>query len=162
MATPVNFRSPLLMDNDSPYVGNSPGADSRGRIHTKVSNTALEPIPVSFIPVAVNEFYAEASEVPVTPGVTQTLISLVVPANTQRFLERLSVTCRQESTFWLEANGVRVGSALTGPGQPSQFSWAPARPFPSGTTLDVKFQIRTGAPASVTVDCFLMGSDQPT
>lgn len=30
-----HFRSPLLMDSDQQYLGNSPGPDGRGRLHVK-------------------------------------------------------------------------------------------------------------------------------
>lgn len=43
----VSPRSPLWMDDDKQNLGNSPGEDGRGRLHTKISNTALEPIPVT-------------------------------------------------------------------------------------------------------------------
>lgn len=42
-----NFRSPLLIDNDSPYIGNSEGEDGRGRLHVKVSNANTETVPVA-------------------------------------------------------------------------------------------------------------------
>lgn len=35
------------MDNQDQNLGNSPGADGRGRLHTKISNTEDEPIPVT-------------------------------------------------------------------------------------------------------------------
>ena len=34
------------MDNDDQLLGNSPGDDNRGRLHTKIANTDSEPVPV--------------------------------------------------------------------------------------------------------------------
>lgn len=42
--TPGN--SQMTIDRSSP-VGNSPGADDRGRLHVKLANTVLEPVPIS-------------------------------------------------------------------------------------------------------------------
>jgi len=43
----IGFRAALAMDSDEQSLGNSPGADNRGRLHTKISNTNAEPIPIS-------------------------------------------------------------------------------------------------------------------
>lgn len=48
MPNDVNFRSPLLMDQDVQYLGNSPGDDGRGRLHVLIANKISEPLPVSF------------------------------------------------------------------------------------------------------------------
>lgn len=42
-----NFRSPLFVDSDQQYIGNSPGDDDRGRLHVKIANLGQEIIPVS-------------------------------------------------------------------------------------------------------------------
>lgn len=58
MAFVQYLRSILLMDQDTPYLGNSPGnpetnyPDGRGRLHVKIANKNSEPIPVS---VSVNQ-----------------------------------------------------------------------------------------------------------
>lgn len=46
--------SPLFMDNADQNVGNSPGPDGRGRIHTKISNDPDEPIPVQITGLIVS------------------------------------------------------------------------------------------------------------
>lgn len=54
--TPGN--SSLTLDRSSP-VGNSAGADDRGRLHTKVANKSTEPIPITtsyFATTILNEF----------------------------------------------------------------------------------------------------------
>lgn len=42
-----DLRSPLFMDSDQQYLGNTPGADGKGRLHVKVANEPGEPIPIS-------------------------------------------------------------------------------------------------------------------
>jgi len=157
---PLNsgFKPPLYMDNDDQMLGNSPGADLRGRLHVKVANKASEPIAVTFVESVNDEFFADATDIGTTPGVDQTLISFVVPIATQRQLSAVRATCRQEGIFWVLAGGLKIGSGLTGPGQPSSFSWTPARAIAAGVTIEVKFQERATGPVT-TVDCFLMGAD---
>lgn len=38
---------PLYVDTDNQYLGNTVGDDGKGRLHTYIANTALEPIPVT-------------------------------------------------------------------------------------------------------------------
>ena len=57
------FRSPLLMDSDEQYLGNSPGPDGRGRLHTlaQSAGTILDGVEYDEIqaayPDAVTEVY---------------------------------------------------------------------------------------------------------
>lgn len=43
----MSQRTALFMDSDEQNLGNTPGADGRGRLHTKISNGPGEPIPVT-------------------------------------------------------------------------------------------------------------------
>jgi len=72
----VSPRSPLWMDDDKQNLGNSPGDDGRGRLHTKISNTASEPIPVTGsidvdvpVPLPVEVINASPIDVNVTASV---------------------------------------------------------------------------------------------
>ena len=57
------FRSPLLMDSDAQYIGNSAGSDGRGRLHTlsQSSGTILDGIEydqiIASYPDTVTEIY---------------------------------------------------------------------------------------------------------
>ena len=58
--TPVN--AALTIDRSSP-VGNSPGLDGRGRLHTKISNTASEPVfvtPIDSLLTSGTNIFSEA------------------------------------------------------------------------------------------------------
>jgi len=154
-----NFRSPLMLDNDTPYVGNSTGPDGRGRVHTKISNTTAEPVPVEIVDGTPGiKFFSDIFDEPTTPGADQTLLSFTVPVSTLRQVNKVNVTLRQESYFWIEADGLKVGSGLTGPGQKSEICFNPTRPFSPGTLIEVKLKQRNGS-AVTTVDCVLSGSD---
>jgi hypothetical protein len=58
-----SFRSPLLMDSDDQYLGNTPGTDGRGRLHTlsQSSGTILDGVEYDEIlgayPDAITEVY---------------------------------------------------------------------------------------------------------
>jgi hypothetical protein len=154
-----DFRSPLLMDTDENYLGNSPGVDGRGRLHTKISNRQTEPVPVVIIPGAINQVIHIANADNTTPGSYQTLITSIVPSNTIRYLYKAQINVRQEGVFQVLANGDLIGSGRTGPGLSPVFEWMPQKPLTAGTVVELKFMQRPNSP-SVTCEGYLMGIDQ--
>ena len=94
-----------------------------------------------------------------TPGISQTLFSFSVPATKTRHLHQLFVTCRIEGSYNLIAGSAIIASGRTGASTPNnRFNFTPSRSFPSGTTIKLDFQSRTGSPA-VDVEAYLMATD---
>lgn len=153
--------SALTLDRSLP-VGDSPCDDGRGRLHVRVCNKATEPIPVT-VAGSVNNgtpFYKDSSDVG-TPGVTQTLFSLIVPANTDRQLKSLIVTSRTNSCWSLKADGSVIASGRTAPGHPeSLFRWDLGRSIVSGSMIDLEFTEAANQPAS-DVEAYLQALDVP-
>lgn len=160
--TDPNFRSPILMDDDAQYLGNSPGADGRGRLHVKVANQTSEAIPVVIVdtPAGGGEVYFNFDGLS-TPGVEQTLISTTVPADTTRRLDLAVMVSRFEGTFRIYADSELIGSGRTGPGQKASFAWDPKRPFLEAAVIELKFTQRQNSPPQ-NIEAYLMGIDTNT
>lgn len=113
MAT--NPRVPLVMDNDNQVLGNSPGQDLRGRLHTKVANTAAEAIPVYQTSGATQT--AVISNVALAGANVEVAVS--IPVNAKSFELRLREIGRLKIAF-------AEGETSTGPwltiGQGGSFS----------------------------------------
>lgn len=150
------------MDDDAQYIGNSPGADGRGRLHVKVANQTSEAIPVFVVdsPGGGGEFYSKF-EGTSTPNVQQTLISVTVPPDTTRALTKAIMVSRFEGFYKIYADSVLIGSGLTGPGQTPSFEWSPQRPIAEGVLIELKFTQRDQSPIN-DIEAYLMGVDTAT
>jgi len=152
---PSGFRTPLLLDTDVQYIGNSPGADDRGRVHVLVANKDTEAIPVFFSESGTGKFF-DYSAVQIGIGPT-ILISHIVTAPIKLKLTTLGVSCRMESICQVTLNSVEIATLRTGAAQPStQFTWAPGRDCLPGDLIEVTLTRRTGSP-DVLVGAHLMG-----
>lgn len=94
----------------------------------------------------------------ITPGVQQTLLDVIVPDATKRYLSQLIIATRVTGVFWIMAAGAVIGSGRTGPGEDSMMSFYPPRPIMAGTEYMVLFTSRLNAPVQ-SVECYLQASD---
>lgn len=153
----------LTLDRALP-VGDSPGADFRGRVHVKVSNGASEPIPVTLVVAptpGAAPFFEGVPATVTTPGAEQVLFSVSVPLSILRQLRRLAVICRMDCVWRLELSSVVVASGRTSPGYPeSVFTWNPERPAVAGSSVELFFTQSSYQPVSV-VEAYLQAADLP-
>ena len=104
----IRPRSPLWMDDDNQNLGNSPGDDGRGRLHSKISNTAAEAVPVfvtNASPITkadVNQFQDITA---VTSGSETLITSYTVPVAKTLYLARVESSGTNIATFNLYING---------------------------------------------------------
>jgi hypothetical protein len=159
MADPeIDANAALSMDRGIP-LGNSLDTFNRRALHVKVGNKVTEPIPVY---IADSEpgtpiFFDDNRNT--TPGVTQSLISFVVPAHISRDLYSCVVVCRSHGYWRLTLNSRLIASGRTGPAQANTtFDWKPRRTVSSGDSIELTFQ--SVADSSVKgVEAYLMASD---
>jgi hypothetical protein len=157
-----NFRAPLLIDQDFPYVGNSPGDDGRGRVHVKVSNKSTEAIPVNVVDSEPGEPLFQDFDAAVSGTGPHTLIDYTVPADTKLFLSHLEISCRLESNIRVEKNGDLIGSGATAGAHPHDvINWIPRRECVEGDNIKVLLTKRSGSP-DVDIGAHLMGLTTPT
>lgn len=146
----------LVMDRSKP-IGNSEGADDRGRIHTKISNKDTEPIPINIIDTEVGDPWFQDFNGLLSGDTAQTVITYTVPANIKINLVTLDISCRVEALATVSINGTIVSNLRTGAAQPSDsFTWNPRRPAISGDVITVIMMKRAGT-SDVSVGAHLMG-----
>lgn len=92
------------MDSDTQILGNSPGDDGRGRLHTKIANSASEAIPVYQTSGSVQT--AQISNFAL--GGANVEVAVAIPANAKRFELRLREIGRLKIAFG-------AGETLSGP-----------------------------------------------
>jgi|SRR6267143_2100879 len=110
------FRSILLMDSDAQYLGNSPGADLRGRLHVLVANTTLEPVPVaivdsSMLPLSSVNVFATASAVP--SGSEVLIATYTVPPAKTFHLVRVDISGDNVAKYNLYVNALVIAKRRT-------------------------------------------------
>lgn len=95
-----------------------------------------------------------------TPGVEQSLFSVVVPALTTRNLDTLRVSCTVPTVFNLYAGATIVATGRTGPGEPNaNFVWSPSREVAAGVTLELKLLANIAGISATDVEAYLMSRD---
>lgn len=82
-----------------------------------------------------------------TPGLVQTLFSIVNDANANRDLYQLIVSCEFSGVVIVTVNGEFIGSGRTGPGEKQALiSWNPPYPSLANETILVTFEQRPASP----------------
>lgn len=158
MSNETGVLAQLIMDRSYP-IGNSKGDDERGRLHTKISNKADEPIPVIFqegVPLFIS------ADDTTNPGIEKTILSYTVPALNTVLISNIIVTCRIESVFKLKVNGDVVGTVRTGAARPNdRFPFDPSFPALQNQNIEITVKARDNSPIS---DCeaYLQASQTTT
>lgn len=98
-------------------VGNSPGADGRGRIHTKVSNAISEPIPVFVVeppPVTTqNVVIAYNGVTSVASSSLTPVLTYTVPPAMMFYIGRVEFSGTDIAQFRILINGIVMGIKRT-------------------------------------------------
>lgn len=94
------------------------------------------------------------------PGTEQTLLNVLVPANTRRVLTAVRVTTRQSGTYKVMADAVKIASGrLDSRKIQDDFTWTPNRPIAAGVRIKLFFETYSGRPVSK-LEAYLMGYDE--
>jgi hypothetical protein len=111
------------------------------------------------VDIQAGDGFFEDAQTTTTPGLEQTVFSIVVGAGITKKLTSLHVSCRLPTSFNLEAGGAIIASGRTGASSPNYtFNWATPRPITAGTALELKLTARSGLPAT-DVEAYLVGND---
>jgi hypothetical protein len=103
-------------------------------------------------------FFKEAQTV-TTPGVTQTIISEVVPTGKTVNILKVDLSCRLEGRFDVKIDSLIIGSGRTSPGSPNAvFDWRPFREAQTGETIKIEFTAMSTRPAT-DVEAYLQGRE---
>lgn len=90
-----------------------------------------------------------------TPGIVQTLLTVLNPANMDRDLYQVVVVCEFSGIILVKLDGIVIGSGRTGPGEKQALiPWTPPYPSLSEQTILVTFQQRSSSPV-VPVEAYL-------
>ena len=94
-----------------------------------------------------------------TPGLSQTLITFVVPGGTTRSLIQVLVSCRMSGKLTVELNASIIATLRTGPGNfNANFRWVKPRPTVATDTVVVKFLASSAHPAT-DLEAFIEATD---
>jgi|SRR6185437_202160 len=100
-------RAALVMDNDAQNLGNSPGDDGRGRLHTYVANKMSEPVPVTVVNPATNTTITTFGQISAVPaGVETQIVTYTVPGGDSFSLTYVHLSGDNGAVFNLYINGV--------------------------------------------------------
>lgn len=115
-------------------------------------------IPVSFNEAGDN-FILGGDDI-TTPGVIQELIVDTVPALKNRKLSKARVVCRAHSAYEITADGVIIGSGMTGPERPcDDIEWTPRATIDQNLDLKLRFLAHSSTTSGLLVRAYLFGSD---
>lgn len=126
------IRSTLFMDSDESYLGNSPGDDSRGRLHVVIKNKDGEAIPVVQVNASPLDDLSVFNSVSAVPADTETVIAQVlVPEGRPFSLTRVEVSGENIASFTVTCNGEAIAKKRThfGGGLSANFEFAHSREF---------------------------------
>jgi len=155
----LDVNNQLVMDRQYP-LGNSPKAPGgRRRLHVFVDQAMSEPIPVYISDSQGGTGQHFTFKGATTPGTVQTLFDMNVPANIERQIFALVVTCRREAYFEIGVDSALVGSGRTGPSCiNASFKFSPAKVVPQNKNIKVMLSAASYAPISE-VEAYLMCLD---
>jgi len=143
------------MDRDEP-LGNSLDVFLRRALHVKVGNTSTEAIPVYSSELGTPKYFDIQNTT--SPGIEKIIFSYLLIKDLK--LTKVAISCRQESTAYIKADGNTIASLRLGAARPTDsFSWEPTRLITMGANIQITIKARAQSPI-VDVEAYLMCLEQ--